>query len=57
MYGTHGKPCGVRIGRPKAYVSPAKVQALRDTGTPWRQIAKRLGVGTGTAVRALQQAS
>lgn len=48
---------GVRIGRPKTYISPEKVQALRDTGTPWRQIAKRLGVGTGTAVRALQRAS
>lgn len=45
---------GVRIGRPKTYISPEKVRALRDTGTPWRQIAKRLGVGTGTAVRALQ---
>jgi DNA invertase Pin-like site-specific DNA recombinase len=48
---------GVRIGRPKTYVNTDKVRALRDSGTPWRQIAKRLGVGTGTAVRALQKAS
>jgi DNA invertase Pin-like site-specific DNA recombinase len=46
---------GVRIGRPRTYVSRDKVQALRDAGTPWRKIAKTLKVGTGTAVRALQQ--
>lgn len=46
---------GVRIGRPRTYVSPDKVRELRDAGTPWRAIAKRLRVGTGTAVRALQQ--
>lgn len=46
---------GARIGRPKTCISADKVQALRDAGTPWRAIAKRLGVGTGTAVRALQQ--
>ncbi len=46
---------GARIGRPRTYISADKVQALRDAGTPWRAIARRLGVGTGTAVRALQQ--
>lgn len=46
---------GVRIGRPRTYVSPDRVRELRDAGTPWRAIAKRLRVGTGTAVRALQQ--
>lgn len=45
---------GVRIGRPRTYVSPDKVQALRDAGTPWRKIAKTLHVGVGTACRALQ---
>jgi DNA invertase Pin-like site-specific DNA recombinase len=48
---------GTRIGRPRTYVDPNKVQQLRTAGTPWRQIAKRLGVGTGTAVRALLRAS
>ena len=48
---------GVRIGRPKTYVSPDKVREMRDAGIPWRAVAKRLGVGTGTACRALQQAS
>lgn len=48
---------GVRIGRPRTYVSAMKVQAMRDEGIPWRAIAKRLGVGTGTACRALEKAS
>jgi DNA invertase Pin-like site-specific DNA recombinase len=47
---------GTRIGRPRTYVDPNKVEQLRTAGTPWRLIAKRLGVGTGTAVRALQRA-
>ena len=48
---------GVRFGRPKTYVSADKIQAMRDEGTPWRTIAKRLKIGTGTALRALQQNS
>ena len=46
---------GVRFGRPKTWVSPDKIRELREAGTPWRAIAKKLKVGTGTAVRALQQ--
>jgi putative DNA-invertase from lambdoid prophage Rac len=46
---------GVRLGRPHTSVSADKVKALRDTGMPWRQVAKKLKVGTGTAVRAFQQ--
>jgi DNA invertase Pin-like site-specific DNA recombinase len=45
---------GQRIGRPRAYVNPAKVRELRDSNVPWRSIAKQLGIGTGTAVRALR---
>ncbi len=48
---------GVRIGRPRTYVSPDKIRAMREEGTPWRAIAKRLNIGTGTALRALQQAN
>jgi DNA invertase Pin-like site-specific DNA recombinase len=44
---------GQRIGRPRVYVSAEKVRALRNAGTPWRAISRKLGVGTGTAVRAL----
>lgn len=48
---------GVRIGRPRTYVSPDKIREMRAVGVPWRAIAQRLGVGTGTACRALQQAT
>jgi DNA invertase Pin-like site-specific DNA recombinase len=48
---------GVRIGRPKTYVSPDKIQAMRDEGTPWRAIARSLKIGTGTACRALKMVS
>lgn len=37
--------------------NPDKIREMRNAGTPWRAIAKRLGVGTGTACRALQQIS
>ena len=47
---------GVKIGRPRTYVSAEKIRAMREEGTPWRTIAKRLHIGTGTACRALQQA-
>lgn len=46
---------GARIGRPRAYVSPMKIRELRAQGVPWRELSKRLGVGVGTAVRALQR--
>jgi DNA invertase Pin-like site-specific DNA recombinase len=48
---------GVKIGRPKTYVSPDKIREMRDAGTPWRKIAKTLKIGTGTACRALKMAS
>ena len=46
---------GTRIGRPKAYVNPLKIRELRSQGMPWRELSKRLGVGVGTAIRALQR--
>jgi DNA invertase Pin-like site-specific DNA recombinase len=45
---------GQRIGRPRAYVNPSKIRELRSADVPWRVIAKQLGVGVGTAVRAIQ---
>jgi DNA invertase Pin-like site-specific DNA recombinase len=45
---------GVRIGRPKTYVNPAKIRQLRNEGMPWREVSKLLGIGVGTAVRTLQ---
>jgi DNA invertase Pin-like site-specific DNA recombinase len=51
------KKRGVKLGRPKTYVSPDKIREMRDAGTSWRTIARRLHIGTGTACRALQRAS
>ena len=48
---------GVKIGWPRTYVSADKILEMRQQGTPWRAIAKRLHIGTGTACRALQQAN
>jgi DNA invertase Pin-like site-specific DNA recombinase len=48
---------GVRMGRPKRYVSGMKVRAMREQGVPWRAIAKRLDCGVGTAMKALREDS
>ena len=46
---------GSRIGRPRAYANADKIRALRAQDVPWRAIAKQLGIGTGTAIRAIQK--
>jgi DNA invertase Pin-like site-specific DNA recombinase len=48
---------GVRLGRPRTAVDPAQIARLRASGASWREVAERLGIGVGTAVRALQQPS
>jgi DNA invertase Pin-like site-specific DNA recombinase len=48
------KAKGVRLGRPRVFVSESRIEAVRASGTPWRTIAKELGVGIGTARRASQ---
>jgi DNA invertase Pin-like site-specific DNA recombinase len=45
---------GKKLGRPRAGVNPEQVAALRATGASWRVISERLGIGVGTACRALQ---
>lgn len=45
---------GSRIGRPRTYANAEKIRALRAQNIPWRAIAKQLGIGTSTAIRALQ---
>ena len=50
----NAKAKGVRLGRPRVFVSESKIEALRASGTSWRTIAKELGVGIGTARRASQ---
>jgi DNA invertase Pin-like site-specific DNA recombinase len=47
---------GVRLGRPRSVVDAAEIVRLRASGASWREVAERMGIGVGTAVRALQQA-
>jgi hypothetical protein len=39
-------------GRPRAEIDTHRVVALRESDLSWRAIAKTLGVGTATAIRA-----
>jgi hypothetical protein len=43
-----------KLRRPRTTVNSTQVAALRATGTSWRDISERLGIGVGTACRALQ---
>ena len=45
---------GVRLGRPRTVVDAAQIASLRSSGASWREVAERLGIGVGTACRALQ---
>jgi hypothetical protein len=38
-------------------VNPRQVASFRAAGTSWRVISERLGIGVGTACRALQPPS
>jgi len=40
--------CG---GRPRCSVDPEDVRQFRGAGLSWRQIARRFGIGTATAMR------
>ena len=44
---------GKRLGRPRVFVSESRVEKLRASGASWRTISKALGVGVGTARRAI----
>jgi len=48
---------GVRLGRPRVFVSDSSVDALRHSGTSWRAIAKELGVALATVHRIAQARS
>jgi DNA invertase Pin-like site-specific DNA recombinase len=39
----NAKAKGVRLGRPRVFVSESRIEALRASGTSWRAIAKELG--------------
>lgn len=42
-----------KLGRPTVAVDTAKVATLRKEGYSWREISRELGIGQGTARRAL----
>ena len=46
---------GKRLGRPLAVVSISEIERLRAEGLGWRVVAKRMGLGVGTVVRASQK--
>jgi len=45
---------GKKLGRPRAGVNPEQVATLRAAGASWRVVSEQLGIGVGTACRALQ---
>jgi DNA invertase Pin-like site-specific DNA recombinase len=50
----NAKAKGVRLGRPRVFVSESRVATLRGAGASWRAIAKELGVALGTVHRTAQ---
>jgi DNA invertase Pin-like site-specific DNA recombinase len=44
---------GKRLGRPRVEVDSRQIAGLRARGRSWNQISKELGIGKGTAQRAL----
>lgn len=44
---------GKRLGRPRTTVDAEKIAQRRAAGASWREIAEEMGIGTGTAIRAL----
>jgi len=53
----NAKSKGVRLGRPRVFVSESKIDALRASGASWRAIAKDLRVALGTVHRIAQARS
>jgi len=44
---------GRRLGRPRVIVDASRIASLRAQGRSWSEIVTALGVGKGTAQRAL----
>jgi DNA invertase Pin-like site-specific DNA recombinase len=44
---------GKALGRPRVEVDPLQVAGLRSRGKSWNEIARELGIGKGTAQRAI----
>jgi DNA invertase Pin-like site-specific DNA recombinase len=53
----HARAKGVRLGRPRVFVSESRIDTLRGSGATWRAIAKDLGVALGTVHRIAQARS
>jgi DNA invertase Pin-like site-specific DNA recombinase len=53
----NAKAKGKKLGRPRVYVDESKIEALRDSGASWREIAIELGLGVGTVHRVSQKRS
>jgi len=49
----NAKAKGKRIGRPRRRVDKSQVLELRAEGLSWRAISEQLGIGLGTAYRAV----
>src|SRR5437870_8909255 len=43
---------GKKLGRPRVTVDPSRISFLRTQGRSWSSIAKELGIGKATAMRA-----
>jgi len=50
----NAKAKGVRLGRPRIFVSESRIDARRGSGASWRTIAKELGISLGTLHRTSQ---
>jgi DNA invertase Pin-like site-specific DNA recombinase len=48
------KSKGKKLGRPRSAVKPEQVAAMRAKGDSWRVVSEQLGIGVGTACRAIQ---
>jgi len=46
---------GKRLGRPRAIVDARRIASLRAQGLGWKKIARELGVGVSTVLRAAQE--
>ena len=44
---------GKRLGRPRVHVDAPRITALRAQGHSWAEIVREMGIGKGTAQRAL----
>ena len=44
---------GTCLGRPRVFADVARIASLRAQGRSWRQISEEMGIGKGTAQRAL----